>query len=54
MWWWTWIALAGEPTASVEPPIETEIYYNARMALREGHSLEAVKLWLLQIGRAHV
>lgn len=30
------------------PSIHSLIYYNARMALREGKSLEAIKLWLLR------
>jgi hypothetical protein len=37
-------AVAGEP----QPTEQTIIYYNARMALREGDALEAVKLWLLR------
>jgi hypothetical protein len=45
MLWWALAALgAGEP----EPSDHTLIYYNARMALREGESLEAIKLWLLR------
>ena len=31
-----------------EPTDQTLIYYNARMALREGHPDEAVRLWLLR------
>lgn len=42
---WLLIALAG---AAPEPSEHTLIYYNARMALREGEALEAVKLWLLR------
>lgn len=36
---------AGEPE---RPTDQTLVYYNARMALREGRPLEAVKLWLLR------
>jgi hypothetical protein len=40
------LLLAG--LALAEPPDETLVYYNARMALREGHAAEAVQLWLLR------
>jgi hypothetical protein len=43
MVWWAMLAWGGE-----EPSEHTVIYYNARMALREGESQEAVKLWLLR------
>ena len=43
MWWLLVIGLA-----TAEPSDATVIYYNARMALREGHALEAVKLWFLR------
>ena len=36
------------PSALAEPSAHTLIYYNARMALREGDALEAVKLWMLR------
>lgn len=39
-----WLAAAAEP----EPSDATVVYYNARMALREGHAVEAVELWLLR------
>lgn len=39
------MALAGPER---EPSDATVVYYNARMALREGRALEAVKLWLLR------
>jgi hypothetical protein len=43
--WVVLIALAlGEPP----PSDHTLVYYNARMALREGQAVEAVKLWLLR------
>lgn len=45
MFWWVAFALAADP---VQPSDHTVIYYNARMALREGQALEAVKLWLLR------
>ena len=31
-----------------KPTEQTLVYYNARMALREGHALEAIKLWFLR------
>ena len=34
--------------ARATPSDATLVYYNARMALREGHASEAVKLWLLR------
>lgn len=42
--------LALAPAVAIEPPPteHTLIYYNARMALREGRSNEALKLWLLR------
>ena len=43
--WLLVTALAAEPA---EPADQEVIYYNARMALREGEPLEAVKLWLLR------
>ncbi len=39
-------ALAGPPAPA--PSTQTVVYYNARMALREGDPTEAVKLWLLR------
>jgi hypothetical protein len=42
------LALLTLTWAQPEPPDQTLIYYNARMALREGEPLEAVKLWLLR------
>ena len=46
MWWALLGALAG---AAAPPPSDhTIVYYNARMALREGDPVEAVKLWLLR------
>ena len=35
-------------TGWAEPSEQTLIYYNARMALREGRPTEAIKLWLLR------
>ncbi|MES2639495.1 MAG: hypothetical protein V4850_08415 [Myxococcota bacterium] len=53
-----WLALLGlfagttaaepAPQPLPEPSGETVVYYNARMALREGHALEAVELWFLR------
>jgi hypothetical protein len=45
-----WLLLAGLARAAPtpEPSDATVVYYNARMALREGHALEAVELWLLR------
>lgn len=34
--------------AAAEPSEATVVYYNARMALREGHAREAVELWFLR------
>lgn len=34
--------------AAQAPSPQTLVYYNARMALREGHANEALKLWLLR------
>jgi hypothetical protein len=53
MLWLAFIAVAAAaetaPSPSVRTPSDhTLVYYNARMALREGHSLETVKLWLLR------
>ena len=45
MWWLAWAALAW---AQVPPSDQTVIYYNARMALREGNPVEAAKLWFLR------
>lgn len=43
------LALAAPiPTATLAPSDHTLVYYNARMALREGAPLESVKLWLLR------
>ena len=39
------LALVGQPPA---PTDQALTYYNARMALREGHAKEAVELWLLR------
>lgn len=36
------------PVALQAPSDATLVYYNARMALREGHALEAIELWLLR------
>ncbi|MFZ5479439.1 MAG: hypothetical protein ACOZNI_21925 [Myxococcota bacterium] len=41
-----WLLFAG--LAAGEPSDATVVYYNARMALREGHATEAVQLWLLR------
>lgn len=45
-----WVLLlamaAGEPVAP--PTAHTLVYYNARMALREGQPVEAVRLWFLR------
>jgi hypothetical protein len=47
--WLLALALASEPPAVADAVAdETLIYYNARMALREGDADEAVKLWLLR------
>ncbi|MCB9746627.1 MAG: hypothetical protein H6740_28890, partial [Alphaproteobacteria bacterium] len=43
-----WLALLPLVFAAPQPSTQTLIYYNARMALREGQALEAVKLWLLR------
>ncbi len=42
-----WLALVGWAAAAA-PSDQTLVYYNARMALREGNPVEAVKLWLLR------
>lgn len=42
------LLLAGSPALAAEPSEQALIYFNARMALREGRSEEAVKLWLLR------
>lgn len=44
--WLTLMALAGGVEA--EPTDHEVIYYNARLALREGRALDATKLWLLR------
>jgi uncharacterized protein (UPF0254 family) len=44
MLWVALIALA----SGTQPTDQALVYYNARMALREGHAQEAVKLWLLR------
>ena len=36
------------PSGALSPTDHDLVYYNARMALREGHSLEVIKLWLLR------
>jgi hypothetical protein len=41
-------ALVGLAMAGPQPTDHTLLYYNARMALREGNAVEAVKLWLLR------
>jgi hypothetical protein len=41
-------ALLAFAALAQQPSDQVLIYYNARMALREGHSLEAAKLWLLR------
>ena len=44
MWW-----LLGLGMALAEPPSDqTLVYYNARIALREGKAEEALRLWLLR------
>ena len=43
-----WLLLAGLAAAEPVPADSTVLYYNARMALREGHATEAVDLWLLR------
>jgi hypothetical protein len=51
-----WLALLGvirltagtAAAAEPEPSEETVVYYNARMALRDGHALDAVELWFLR------
>lgn len=45
-----WLLLVAMAIAAPEPePSDaTVVYYNARMALRDGHALEAVQLWLLR------
>ncbi len=53
LWSWAVLTLAwGGPVTSgpdlAEPTEHTVIYYNARMAMREGQPLEAAKLWLLR------
>ena len=45
MWW---LLLFGLARAAPAPSDATVVYYNARMALREGHALESIKLWLLR------
>lgn len=42
------LLLAGALASAPEPTEHTIIYYNARMALREGKPNEAVRLWLLR------
>ncbi len=42
------LALLALAAAQPEPTDHTLIYYNARLALREGSPTEAVKLWLLR------
>ncbi len=41
-----WVAAVG--ALAGEPSPQALVYYNARMALREGQPLEALKLWLLR------
>lgn len=43
-----WVALALGGSEAPEPGEATLIYYNARLALREGRAADAVKLWLLR------
>ncbi len=43
-----WPLLLSMAWSQDEPSDQTLVYYNARMALREGQSLEATKLWLLR------
>ncbi len=33
---------------AADPNLQRDIFYNSRLALREGHSTEALKLWLLR------
>jgi hypothetical protein len=47
MLWLSMIAMAAGQPAMV-PTAHTLVYYNARMALREGNAFEAVKLWFLR------
>lgn len=42
------LALVGPAAGQDQPTDQTLVYYNARLALREGRSVEAVKLWLLR------
>ncbi|MEN0064901.1 MAG: hypothetical protein AAGA48_22340 [Myxococcota bacterium] len=46
MWWLVASALAGDPTGL--PTDQTLVYYNARLALREGDPLTAAKFWFLR------
>ncbi len=59
--WTVALALLGAPSlaladvadpdplaADPRPTVQTRVYYNARMALREGRPLEAIELWFLR------
>ncbi len=43
-----WLALIAFAVASPPPSDHTLVYYNARLALREGQPVEAIRLWLLR------
>jgi hypothetical protein len=43
-----WVLLVALALAEPQPSDHALVYYNARMALREGQAVEAVKLWLLR------
>ncbi len=43
-----WLVLLGLAWGQQLPSDQTLVYFNARMALREGRPLEATKLWLLR------
>ena len=45
MWFITFLVLSG---SSVQPTDQSLVFYNARMALREGKTHETLKLWLLR------
>lgn len=46
--WLLGLVLAVSVAHGAEPPEQSLIYYNARMALREGQPEESVRLWLLR------
>ncbi len=45
---WVWLLQLAVGQPAPEPSTQTLIYFNARMALREGKPLEAIKLWYLR------